>query len=68
MKEANLKNEIDKKLAALVARKKSKSIDNHNIDFNKLWPSTLSPNTTCEFTSVGGNYASILKVDRTYNG
>lgn len=68
MKEANLKNEIDKKLAALVARKKSKNIDNHNIDFTKLWPSTLSPNTRSEFTGGAGNYASIVKVDRNYNG
>jgi hypothetical protein len=68
MKEANLKNEIDKKLAALVARKKSESINNNTIDLTKLWPSTLSSNTRSEFTGRAGNYASIVKVDRNYNG
>lgn len=68
MKEPNLTNPIDIKLAALVARKKAKSIDNNPVDINKLWPSTLSPNTRSAFTSRGDNYAHIIKVDRNYNG
>lgn len=68
MKETNVKNEIDQKLAALVARKKSQSINNDTVDLTKLWPSTLSTNTRGGFTGTSGNYASIVKVDRTYNG
>jgi len=68
MKEPNLTNPIDLKLAELVARKKAKSINNDTVDLNKLWPSTLSFNTRGGFTSTRGNYASIVKVDRNYNG
>jgi hypothetical protein len=68
MKGPILTNPIDIKLAALVARKKAKSVDNNPVDLNKLWPSTLSPNTRSAFTSRGDNYSHIVKVDRNYNG
>jgi hypothetical protein len=68
MKDPNLTNPIDIKLAALVARKKSENKMTSQISENKLWPSTLQENSVSHFSAQNTNYSAIMKTIKNYNG
>lgn len=67
MKKKELNNEIDIKLAALVARKKAESKLGNQISENKLWPSSLQENLS-HFSTQNTNYSAIMKTIKNYNG
>lgn len=67
MKKEELNNEIDIKLAALVARKKAESKLGNQISENKLWPSSLQENLS-HFSTQNTNYSAIMKTIKNYNG
>ena len=67
MKKLELNNEIDIKLAALVARKRAESKLNNQISDNKLWPSSLQENLS-HFSTQNTNYSAIMKTIKNYNG
>ena len=67
MKKVELNNEIDIKLAALVARKRAESKLNNQISDNKLWPSSLQENLS-HFSTQNTNYSAIMKTIKNYNG
>jgi hypothetical protein len=67
MKKVELNNEIDIKLAALVARKKAESKLGNQISENKLWPSSLQENLS-HFSTQNTNYSAIMKTIKNYNG
>jgi hypothetical protein len=68
MKKVELNNEIDIKLAALVARKRAESKLGNQISDNKLWPSSLQENSISHFSSQNTNYSAIIKTIKNYNG
>ncbi len=68
MKDLELTNPIDIKLAALVARKKAKSNVSDQMIDNKLWPSTLKENSINHYSTQGGNYNAIMRANKNYNG
>ena len=67
MKKEELNNEIDIKLAALVARKRAESKLGNQISDNKLWPSSLQENLS-HFSTQNTNYSAIMKTIKNYNG
>lgn len=67
MKKEELNNEIDIKLAALVARKKAESKLGNQISENKIWPSSLQENLS-HFSTQNTNYSAIMKTIKNYNG
>lgn len=67
MKKVELNNEIDIKLAALVARKRAESKLGNQISDNKLWPSSLQENLS-HFSTQNTNYSAIMKTIKNYNG
>lgn len=67
MKKEELNNEIDIKLAALVARKRAESKLGNQISENKLWPSSLQENLS-HFSTQNTNYSAIMKTIKNYNG